>query len=600
MTPDQGNRARTRKYLAALAILLAYLALASAYSMVTPLWEAPDEVGHVAFVLHLRQNHTLPVQRIGDLGSSHHPPLYYLIAAALSAPADLSDPTGAFRANPDFIWAGEGGSEANVALHGSAETFPYHGQALALHLARLASVLMGLVTVALVIAIGWQLFGEYPWIGLLAGALTAFMPQFLFISGAINNDNLLAMATTGLWWQTLRAMAHPRRWQNWAYAGIWLAVALLAKSSAAAAGLVVGLTLAACALRGRSLGLFLRGAAALALPVLVLAGWWFVRNQILYGDPLGWTVFQEVYRTVMRTVPLAWDDVRHFFATQIDSFAGVFGWMNVRAAPPFYRIARFAGLLGLIGLVPFFARYRRELSGYQWAGLGFLAFTILAQEGALLWAIRRFNESWYQGRYLFPVIGAIMIFLSLGIAGWLPRRRAALPVTALILALVGVAIYVPLHVIAPAYPATTLAKSDLWLLPNKTDWTFGSAFKLRGYEIRPSPDGTAVALKLYWQAADRPDFDYSAFVHLLDASGQVVAQKDHAPGESAGHPPTSWELEDIIADEHVLPIPSGLPPGTYHLRVGLYNWQTGEQMPVSAQGQALGSFTVLDQPYTRR
>ena len=104
--------------------------------------------------LHLRQTYTLPVQRIGDLGSAHHPPLYYLIASIISAPADVNDPTGAFQANPDFIWAGQGGSDVNVALHASAETFPHHGQALMMHLARLASVLMGLITVALVIAIG--------------------------------------------------------------------------------------------------------------------------------------------------------------------------------------------------------------------------------------------------------------------------------------------------------------------------------------------------------------------------------------------------------------------------------------------------------------
>ena len=121
--------------------------------------------------MYLRQSHTLPVQRIGSLGSSHHPPLYYLIAGLISAPADINDPTGTFRPNPDFMWAGSGGSDVDIALHGSAETFPYQGQALLLHLARLTSVMMGLITVALVIAIGWHIFGEYPWIGLLAGAL---------------------------------------------------------------------------------------------------------------------------------------------------------------------------------------------------------------------------------------------------------------------------------------------------------------------------------------------------------------------------------------------------------------------------------------------
>ena len=594
MKLDIMNLVKTKKFIAALAIMLTYVVLAVTYSMVTPLWEAPDEVGHAAYILHLRQTYTLPVQRIGDLGSAHHPPLYYLIAGIVSAPADVNDPTGAFQANPDFIWAGQGGSDVNVALHASAETFPHHGQALMMHLARLASVLMGLITVALVIAIGWQIFGEYPRIGLLAGAFTAFLPQFLFISGAVNNDNLLVMAVTGLWWQALRAIQRPRRWQNWTYAGIWLAVALLAKSSAAVAGVVVGLTLVVCALRNRSFGLFVRGAVAFALPILLLTCWWFTRNQALYGDPLGWSMFQDVYRVVMRSAPLAWNDVRQFFDTQLDSFAGVFGWMNVRATPLFYRIVRIGGLLGLVGLIPFFARYRKDLSQDQRAGLAFLAFTIVAQECYLLWAIQRFDASWYQGRYLFTVIGPIMTFLSLGVAGWLPKRKTALPITVLILVLVGTAIYMPLRVIAPAYRTITLAKSALWAVSNKTELTFGSAFRLRGYEIQPAKDDSTLTLKLYWQATGKPDFDYSAFVHLLDESGQIVAQKDHAPGESLGYPPTSWNAEDIIADEHVLQIPPQLRPGTYRFRVGMYNWKTGEQLPVSAQGRSIGSFTILD------
>ena len=74
MKPDIMDRFRTKKHVAALVILLIYVVSAVAYSIVTPLWEAPDEVGHAGFVMYLRQSHALPVQRIGSLGSSHHPP----------------------------------------------------------------------------------------------------------------------------------------------------------------------------------------------------------------------------------------------------------------------------------------------------------------------------------------------------------------------------------------------------------------------------------------------------------------------------------------------------------------------------------------------
>ena len=470
MKPSIMNLFKTKKYIAALAIMLTYVVSAVAYSVVTPLWEAPDEVGHAGFMLHLRQTHTLPVQRIGDLGSAHHPPLYYLIAGIISAPADINDPTGAFRANPDFIWAGQGGSDVNAALHASAETFPYHGQALMMHLAAFGLCVDGsdhrgagnrnrmayLRGIPLDRAAG----GRFD---CFRAAVSLYQRGNQQRQSADDGGNRSLVADIASH-EDARAAGRTGPMPAFGWPSL-----LLAKSSAAIPGVVVGLTLVVCALRNRSFGLFIRGAVALVLPVLLLTGWWFVRNQTLYGDPLGWSMFQEVYRVVMRSTPLAWNDVRQFFNTQIDSFAGVFGWMNVRATPVFYRIVRICGLLGLVGLVPFFARYRKELSRDQRAGLVFLAFTIVAQECYLLWAIQRFDASWYQGRYLFTVIGPIMIFLSLGIAGWLPKRRTALPVTVLILVLVGVAIYMPLRVIAPAYRTITLAKSALWLVPNKTE-----------------------------------------------------------------------------------------------------------------------------------
>jgi len=64
MKPNIMNRLKSKHNIAALAIMLTYIALAVAYSMVTPLWEAPDEAGHTAFILHLQLTHTLPVQQL--------------------------------------------------------------------------------------------------------------------------------------------------------------------------------------------------------------------------------------------------------------------------------------------------------------------------------------------------------------------------------------------------------------------------------------------------------------------------------------------------------------------------------------------------------
>ena len=131
-----------------LGLLIAFLALAVSYCLTVPAFEAPDEVGHFSYTVHLLTTRSLPVQRAGELGEAHQPPLYYAVAALAALPADLADHTGAFTLNPSFMWAGQGGFDVNAVVHSSAETFPFRGHALALHLARVVSVAMALTTIA--------------------------------------------------------------------------------------------------------------------------------------------------------------------------------------------------------------------------------------------------------------------------------------------------------------------------------------------------------------------------------------------------------------------------------------------------------------------
>jgi 4-amino-4-deoxy-L-arabinose transferase-like glycosyltransferase len=544
--------------------------------------------------------HTLPVQRLEELGQAHQPPLYYMIAAIATLPVDLSDITGAFKSNPLFMWGGQGGNEINAAIHISDETFPFQGQALALHLVRGVSLLMGMITVMLTIAIGWEIFPDRLLIGLMAGALVAFNPQFLFISGAANNDNLLAMAATGAWWQTLRILKRREQWRQWVYVGVWIAVAILTKLSGLVIGAVLGLILLISAIQRRSLRFFIQSALAITLPVVLITGWWFIRNQMLYGDPLGWTMFQKVFKAVLRDSPLQLGELRHFFSTQFRSFWGVFGWMNVWAPSWFYKGALMLCLLGLLGLGFLAVKHRfNKLSGFQREALIILSLAILAQETFMLKSITRFDASWYQGRYLFPVIGPLMIFLSLGLLSLLPKRLTIPIVSGFVLVLIGIAVFMPFNVIKPAYQIVPLPKWSLWFVPNKTEFTFGDMFELKGYKVRLNMDDPQVSLTLYWQAVKRPDFNYSVFAHLINESNQLVAQKDHAPGEDRGYPPMAWWPGDIIADEHVIKIPHELPPGTYRFRVGVYNWATGEQLPVSLKGKPIGNFVILDQTFHR-
>src|SRR5262249_20239325 len=131
---------------AAALLVLAFLLISSIYGVTTPPWEAPDEVGHMGYVTHLVKTRTLPVQRIGDLGQAHQPPLYYLLSCLTVGWVDLGDPSGHFHYNRNALLAGAG-EDVNVALHNDSEHFPYRGEALGLHVARLVSTLLGAATV---------------------------------------------------------------------------------------------------------------------------------------------------------------------------------------------------------------------------------------------------------------------------------------------------------------------------------------------------------------------------------------------------------------------------------------------------------------------
>jgi len=568
------------KRIALAALLLAYITLAALYSIVVPAYESPDEIAHWHYVKHLLTERALPKLDRGSapwsdtpMYESHNPPLYYLLAAGAASLAP-SGPGLPCTFNPQFKWTG-GGDDLNLYQHRSSETFPFRGSALAFHLARLVSVLLGAGTVALTVLTAWELFPNSN-IGLLAGALVAFNPQFLFITGSVNNDSLLALAAAGLWWQLAKATEntesakralHQGALLQWALVGIWLSIGLLAKSGISyILPAVTGLVLSAVAIRERRLPA--KEALIVTLIVLLLAGWWFVRNQRLYGDPLGAGGFLT-FCNHLRRRPLH----SHFFGQQFLSFWGKFGWMTLLAPDWFYWLYKSVCILAAGGLI--LASRKKVL---------ILSTPIVASE-ALVVALGYLTDvPSYQGRYLFPVIGLVAILLSYGLWQLVtilvtkPKPRSFLAIL-IALGLLAIAVYTPFGIIEPAYRPSfghTLPKWKLWQ-GHPVDAKFGGYFWLRGYTI--STEGENVTVTLYWQCLETPDFNYSAAVHLLDDAGHILAQKDHAPGEAAGFPPIAWLPGDIAADEHRIAF-----SGSYKaIRIIVYNWATGEVLPASGK-----------------
>ncbi|MCI0476468.1 MAG: hypothetical protein L0Y55_09495, partial [Anaerolineales bacterium] len=134
-------------------ILALFVALGIVYSTTTPLFEAPDEQWHFAFVQHVGTGRGLPVQSepLTHLARQEgsQPPLYYLLAAGATFWIDTSDFPGIVWENPHYGYNVPGivNDNKNLFIHTSLENFPYRGAALAIHLARLLSVLLGALAV---------------------------------------------------------------------------------------------------------------------------------------------------------------------------------------------------------------------------------------------------------------------------------------------------------------------------------------------------------------------------------------------------------------------------------------------------------------------
>ncbi len=81
--------------------------------------------------------------------------------------------------------------------------------------------------------------------------------------------------------------------------------------------------------------------------------------------------------------------------------------------------------------------------------------------------------------------------------------------------------------------------------------------------------GDTLQIGLRWQAKQTQAGNYTVFIQLLNASGQVVAQRDRWPGDGF-FPTAALQAGQIITDNLALPLPSDLSPGSYRLIGGLY------------------------------
>ncbi|MFQ5855524.1 MAG: ArnT family glycosyltransferase [Anaerolineae bacterium] len=577
-----------------------FILLATVYSVVTPLFEAPDEVWHFRFITHMVDTGTLPIQDPANPGpwrqEGSQPPLYYLLAAPFVASIDNSNVELVIKRNPHAA-VGRAGADGNVnfVVHTARERFPWQGVALAAHMARFVSVLLGAVTVALTYLLTLEVFEGNPLLALGAAVLVALNPQFLFISGAVNNDNLVIALATLTLLLLLRLVNNGVSGRRLAVLGIVIGLAALSKLSGLGLWGLVGMVLLVyhfglriaegkSAIRNpkseirNGMAWQRHGLLALVRWYLVVfgfatavAGWWYARNWALYGDPTGLNVMLQIFGH--RTGPVSPLQLIREFEGLRWSFWAVFGWFNL--LPP-GRVHWFFDLLSLAGVVGLIMFVSQRIRARDWATLGRLAILVIwfviTAVGLGRWTMLTTAT---QGRLLFPAISVVGVLLFTGLATLIPGRYRSRLVTALGVWMAGIALYIAFGVIWPAYaPPPALSAEQLDSIPHpEDDVVFGNRIALVGYQVTPDVvrPGDDLTVTLYWRGLIPVETDYSLFLHLIGENDVSLSQRDSYPGRGTAAT-SEWTPGVTFVDTYRLHVPTtaGAPQSAW-VALGLYD-----------------------------
>lgn len=391
-----------------LFILALYGVFATVYAVVTPYrspgylvtmrqvvpdYGAPDERAHANYVARLLRGEGFGILRPndpegGENYQSHQPPLYYVLAAG---------------------WSRLVGADPQDAQLGQR--------------VRYLNVVIGIATaLGVYFAALWGTGNSA--VAASAMAVGALMPMQLALCGAVSNDPLLIALCS---W-ALAACAFGLRY-GWTLAraaalGGLVGFALLTKTSALALAPAVVIALLWGQRRAESPGSAARHILVAAGIAAALVGPWWIRNAMVYGDPLAMNAFRASFTGTAQAADFilafgAYDYwVRWVGWWTLRSFFGAFGYMDIFWPSPLYAfLAALGAVWALLGAM---AWRRKQLPGAT--GFLIVASTFLC---VVLAQFLYFNTIYFQGqaRYLYPAI--VPIACALGTGAWVMTGKRA-------------------------------------------------------------------------------------------------------------------------------------------------------------------------------
>lgn len=556
------------------------------YLYAAPNFEASDTVQHVGMIKFIAETDSLPLQSAGHdqlYGQeASQPPLYYLIMAALWKAFDTSDFAERYLPSP-FTVIGDASGQGNRNLVIYRQPYPpdLSGSSLALYAIRLLSLGLGALTVCAVYQSARVVLPGEGGAALLAGSLTAFNPQFLFISASVSNDNMVNMLAALIIWLLLLMLRDGFETRSSLGLALLIALASLAKLSGLVLGAAAALAAVWLLLRTRDRRGFVVLAGAMLVCWLIIAGWWYARNLTLYSEPLGASAMLDFFGR--RSISLGQLLADEFQGLRV-SYWAVFGAFNIVARDLFYHLMDLLTVIGALGLLVFVVRRRQSRS--LMTAVGFLVMLLALGAASLLaWSMQTWAST---GRLLFPYITSVSVLLALGIhALRIPKLLIGAPLLAF-------SLLAPFLYIMPNYdhpPAVEQLPPSATLAAVR--W---GDLRLSAYDIPPLQSwqaGEAIPLRFYWRAEAQSPLAYALVLSLRDAHGREVAGFETWPGW--GTMPHPWmTLDTDYRDDYIIRIPpDAAAADELALDIRWYVFPDGPDLPALLEtGEALESLRL--------
>jgi 4-amino-4-deoxy-L-arabinose transferase-like glycosyltransferase len=459
------------------AWLCALVALANglAWSLIVPPFEVPDENAHYAYVQQVAEHLALPhhVLPEGPLSPAEDTTLgtlgFFLIVGEPLNPAPFSElqQRQIARVEAEHLsMRGDGDALSatnNPPLYYALEAVPYRlasGGSVLDRLAamRVLSALMGALTILLVFMFVREVLPREPWAWTVGALIAAFEPLFGFMSGGVNNDNLLYLAATGILWALARSFRRGLDPVNGVLLGAFLGLGLITKLTLIA--FVPGVLLAVALLvrrgwhaerrrtlvgAGWALGL---GAGPIFL-YAVLSRYVWHRSTVAGGvgsvpGALGrhFNQLEEISHIWQLYLPHLWQKAQFTYfplwKTWFKGLIGRFGWLDYELPQWIYPVACVFTIAAIVLAVAMLVR-RRETVRARFGELVVYALLIVglcAEIGVQSYrTLVQVGSQFEQARYALPLIGlyggvAALAVRSLG-RRWGPVLGVALVVLAI-------------------------------------------------------------------------------------------------------------------------------------------------------------------------